>query len=341
MHLASPTIDVHTHYLPAAYVDAESPGADGSAYTVRIADPATGQELFTVDAVATGFRAQQLYDLEVRRGDMQRQGVDLQVLSVPPPIALFYDLEPARAQALCRAVNDAFAQTAASDPEHFIALATLPLQAPDAAVAELERAIRDLGLRGVEIGTNIAGRDLDDPALGPFYARLQELDVPAFIHSTNASALGGKRLHRYHLSNIVGNPTEDALAAASLIFGGVLREFPRLKVYLAHGGGSCPYLLGRWEHGWRVRPEARLHIQQPPSAYFGQLRFDSLTHGGPALNYLVETAGPARVMLGTDYPYDMGDSDPVQSVAALLHVSDRERALILGGNALALFGLDQ
>jgi len=144
---------------------------------------------------------------------------------------------------------------------------------------------------------------------------------------------------RYHLSNLIGNPTEDALAAASLIFGGVLHEFPTLKVYLAHAGGSCPFLRGRWEHGWHVRPEAKVQIQQPPSAYFARLRFDSLTHAGPALEFLVESVGAERVMLGTDYPYDMSDPDPVRAIAALSHVSEAERRLILGDNAAELFRL--
>jgi aminocarboxymuconate-semialdehyde decarboxylase len=177
--------------------------------------------------------------------------------------------------------------------------------------------------------------NLDDASLAPFYAKVQELDVAVFIHPL--TVLGAERLRRFHLGNLIGNPTEDAVAAASLIFGGVLKEFPRLKFYIAHGGGSCPFLRGRWEHGWRVRPEARIKIDRPPSEYFSLLYFDSLTHSGPALNYLVETVGPERVMLGTDYPYDMSDVDPLKTIASLPHLTDMQRDMIYGDNAAALF----
>jgi aminocarboxymuconate-semialdehyde decarboxylase len=161
------------------------------------------------------------------------------------------------------------------------------------------------------------------------------LDVPVFIHPSNV--LGGDRLRRYHLQNLIGNPSDTAVAAASLIFGGVLKEFPRLKFYLAHGGGSCPLLRGRWDHGWRVRPEARANIERPPHDYFRLLHFDSLVHSVPALNFLAETVGAERVMMGTDYPFDMGDRDPVKTIASLPHLSDNQKEMIFGGNAAALF----
>jgi aminocarboxymuconate-semialdehyde decarboxylase len=332
-------IDVHAHYLPASLVDLERGDPADQAFAVRITRPGSAEVLFAAEEVAQGYAPEQLYDLDRRRLDMQRQGVDMHVLSVPPPLNFFATIEPERALTICRVVNDAFARAVADDSEHFIGLATVPLQAPERAAVELERAVRELGLRGVEIGTNVDGTNLDEPGLRPFYAKAQELNVPIFIHSTGRK-IGAERLSRYHFNNLVGNPTEDALAAGSLIFGGVLKEFPRLKVYIAHGGGSCPLLRGRWDHGWTVRPEARLQIQRPPSEYFSLLMFDSLTHSGPALSFLVETVGPERVMLGTDYPYDMRDADPVRSIAALPRLSDRERELIFGGNAAALFSLE-
>jgi aminocarboxymuconate-semialdehyde decarboxylase len=332
------TVDVHTHFLHesnVAFIDRAT-----SVYAVRIKEPGSDEVLLHRDLVAAGFDPEQLFKPQRRRQDMQRQGIDVQVISAPPPIAFFYDIAPQRAVRLCQIVNDGFARLISEDADHFIGLATVPLQSPDEAIRELDRAVRELGLRGVEIGTNIAGVDLDAREFGPFYASVEELQVPLFIHSTNAGAFGGTRLDRYHLSNLIGNPTEDALAVASLIFGGVLAEFPGLKIYVAHGGGSCPFLRGRWDHGWRVRPEAKLHIQRLPSEYLARLHFDSLTHGGPALNFLVETVGAERVMLGSDYPYDMADPNPVAAIAALPHLSDRERRLILGDNAAMLFGLE-
>ena len=164
------------------------------------------------------------------------------------------------------------------------------------------------------------------------------MDVPVFIHPHGV--LGADRLRDYHIGNLIGNPTEDAIAAASLIFGGVLKEFPRLKFYIAHGGGSCPFLRGRWEHGWRVREDTKRRIDRPPSEYFRLLYFDTLTHSGPALNYLVETVGPERLMLGSDYPYDMSDTDPVRAIAAVPGLTDAQRELMYGGNAMALFRIE-
>jgi len=331
-----PVIDTHTHFLPPAWVMPEpAPGAPGR-YAVRV--PAgDGTVLRTSHGDSAGFELDQLTDLGRRLRDIAIQGVDRQVLSVPPPFGFVYELDRAVALEICRAFNDAFTEARAHPSGAFLALATVPLQDSAAAIAELDRGIIELGLDGVAIGTHVGSTELDDPGLRPFFARIQELDVPLFIHSTNA--IGRDRLDRYHLRNVIGNPTEDAIAAAGLIFGGVLEDNPSLKVYLAHGGGSCPLLHGRWSRGWQVRPEARLRLPRPPSEYLARLRFDSLTHDGPALRYLIATAGVDRVLLGSDYPYDMADPDPAGRVHALTDVSAADRDLVLGDNAAALFGL--
>ena len=327
-------IDVHAHYIPETLIDQEAAGSGSGAYTVRVTDQGTGQILHTETFQAMGFDAEQIYSIDRRLRDMRDQRVDMHALSVPP-FCFFYGYDAAQGLELCRRMNNALAETVQRHPDHFVALANLPMQAPEEAARELERSVKELGLRGAEICSNINGRNLDEKSLAPFYAKLHELDVPVFIHPTNV--LGLDRLGRYYLQNFIGNPTDSAVAAASLIFGGVLKEFPRLKFYLAHGGGSCPYIRGRWEHGWRVRPEAKVQIDRPSSEYFKLLYFDSLAHFGPALNFLVETVGPERVMLGTDYPFDMGDTDPVKTIASLPHLSDRQKDLIYGGNAAALF----
>ena len=331
-----PVIDTHTHYLPPAWVSPEpAPGAPGR-YAVRISS-GDGMVLLASHGDSAGFELDQLIDLPRRLRDMAGQGVDRQVLSVPPPFGFVYELEPGVALAVCRAFNDAFAEARAHPSGAFLALATVPLQDPTAAVGELDRAIRERGLDGVSIGTHAGSTELDDPGLRPFFARIQDLAVPLFIHSTNA--IGRDRLDRYHLRNVIGNPTEDAIAAAGLIFGGVLEDNPSLEVYLAHGGGSFPYLHGRWSRGWQVRPEARIRLPRPPGDYLTRLRFDSLTHDGPALRYLVATAGAGRVVLGSDYPYDMADPDPAGRVRTLTDLSADDRDRILGGNASRLFGL--
>lgn len=305
-------------------------------YTVRIRRTA-GKGPFAASGVAAGFDVEQLFDTGRRLADMQRQGVDRQVLSVPPPFGFFYEEDPDLAIELCRSLNDGFARTIGDHPDRFLGLATVPLQDPSAAIRELTRAIRELGLHGVEIGTHIGARNLDDPELAPFFTAVRDLDVPLFIHSTRP--LGGDRLAGYHLLNLIGNPTEDALAAASLIFGGVLEATPGLKVYLAHGGGSCPLIHGRWTRGWDVRPEARSHISRTPTEYLRALRFDSLTHDANALRYVISVVGSDRVLLGSDYPYDMADPDPVQSIRRLSELPETELNLMLGGNAEQLFGL--
>jgi aminocarboxymuconate-semialdehyde decarboxylase len=327
-------IDVHAHYVPEKCLDAEAKGTDGHIQGLRIVQEGLRQVAYTNNARNPTLDPPQIYSIERRLKDMATQWVDMQVLSVPP-FLFFYAADPAQSLELCQKINNAFAETVEDYPDRFVALANLPMQDPEMAAQELERSVWELGLRGAEICSNINGKNLDDKGFAPLYTKLQQLDVPVFIHPSNV--LGADRLRPYHLQNLIGNPSDTAVAAASLIFGGVLKEFPRLKFYLAHGGGSCPYLRGRWEHGWRVRAEARANIDRPPTDYFRLLCFDSLVHSVPALNYLVETVGPARVMMGTDYPFDMGDRDPVKTVASLPHLSDDEKEMIFGANAAALF----
>jgi aminocarboxymuconate-semialdehyde decarboxylase len=327
-------IDVHAHYVPEKCLDAEAKGTDGHIHGLRIVQEGSRQVAYTNNARNIALDPPQIYSIERRLKDMATQWVDMQVLSVPP-FLFFYAGDPAQSLELCQKINNAFAETVQKHPDRFVALANLPMQDPDMAARELERSVRELGLRGAEICSNVNGKNLDDRGFASFYAKLQQLDVPVFIHPSNV--LGADRLRPYHLQNLIGNPSDTAVAAASLIFGGVLKEFPRLKFYLAHGGGSCPYLRGRWEHGWQVRPEARANIDRPPSDYLRLLCFDSLVHSVPALNFLVETVGPRRVMMGTDYPFDMGDRDPVKTVASLPHLSDDQKEMIFGTNAAALF----
>jgi len=328
-------IDVHAHYVPEPCVpEMEVKGSDGRIQGLRIIQEGGRQIAYTNNAHNIGFDPPQIYSIERRLSEMAAQWVDMQVLSVPP-FLFFYGIDAAQSLELCRKINNGFAQTVNDHPKRFIALANLPMQDPQMAARELERSVRELGLRGAEICSNVNGKNLDDKSFAPFYAKLQELDVPVFIHPSNI--LGGQRLSGYHLQNLIGNPTDTAVAVASLIFGGVLKEFPRLKFYLAHGGGSCPFIRGRWEHGWQVRPEARANIDRPPSEYLRLLCFDSLVHSVPALNYLVETVGAARVMMGSDYPFDMGDKNPVEPIASLPHTSDDDKEMIFGGNAAALF----
>lgn len=300
-------IDIHCHYIPESCLEDQGLGPDPEAMVGYITD------------------------LDKRLQDMNAMGVDIQAIS---PWLGFLDRDLATA----RKFNDGMAQAIDLHPKRLVGLAAAPMSSPSEASVELERAVKNLGLRGVEIGSNVGGKNLDARELAPFYAKAQELDIPVFVHPVGV--LGADRLRSYHLANLIGNPTDTAVAAASLIFGGVLKEFPRLKFYLAHGGGSCPYLFGRWEHGWHARRDVSINIESPPSEYFKLLYYDSVVHSPNSLKYLVDLVGADRIMLGTDYPFDMGDYKPTQSLDSVTSLSDVERDMITGGTAARLLKIN-
>jgi aminocarboxymuconate-semialdehyde decarboxylase len=250
-----------------------------------------------------------------------------------PPFFFAYLAKTEEAAAICRAGNEALAATAACAPARFSPFATVPLQDPHAAVRELFYAVEELGCWGVEIGSSVGATPLDDPALDRFWAACCELDVPVFMHPHHE--LGGLRAAPYYLGNLFGNPSETGLIAARLIFAGVFERFPNLHMILAHAGGTLPAIMGRLDHGYRVRPETKT-IPQPPSAYVRRLFFDTIAHDDALLAYLVERVGPSHVVVGTDRPFDMGIDDPRGTVATIPGLDDDERAAILGENVRRL-----
>jgi aminocarboxymuconate-semialdehyde decarboxylase len=222
-------------------------------------------------------------------------------------------------------------------PDDFVAVATLPLQVPDEALKELERAVKKLGLRGVEIGSHVGKRELGDEAFWPIYGAIEKMNVPILIHPHQVAGLD--RLRDFYLSNLIGNPLDTTIAAARLIFSGTLAKYPRLKIILAHGGGQFPYIIGRMEHGYEVRPEPKEKVKRPPMAFLKNFYFDTITHNPQALRYLISMAGSDHVLLGSDYPYDMGDQDPVNTVSKLPRIKKEDRMKIMRENAVVLFGL--
>ncbi len=296
-------IDVHAHHVPADVLD------------------------ITGGPLPADRRGGDITDLGSRLDAMTSMGIDVQVMSAWMGFL-------SRDAATARRHNDALADSVAKHPDRFVGLAVAPLESPADAPAEIERAIKELGLRGVEIGTSVLGKNLDEPELGPFFRKVEELGVPIFIHPVNPT-LGVERLGKYRLENLIGNVTETAVAVASLIFGGVLEEFPRLLIYLAHGGGSCPYIRGRWDHGLRHQ-KLDAHTERLPSEFLKTLYYDALTHSTDALEYLVGLVGDGHVMLGTDYPFAMGEPHPVEAIEATALTGEAKRR-ITSDNAAEMF----
>ncbi len=299
-----------------------------------------GPESIFVDVCGYGFRARAfgasraLWDAEQRLRDMDARGVDVQVLA-PTVFTFFYDREPALGLPSAALQNDEIAAEIKRHPDRFLGLAGVPLQAPELAARELERAMMKLGLRGAMIGTNVRGRNLDDPALEPFWATAEKLGAFIFIHPHAGAA--AERLGSYYLKNLVGLPFETTVAGASLVFGGVLERHPMLKVCLSHGGGFLPYQAGRFRHGHDVRPEPKINLKHDPQESIGRLLYDTILHSKETLEFLIGSVGPERVLLGSDYPFDMGNLDCVARVQALA-ISAEDRVLILGGYAARMLG---
>jgi aminocarboxymuconate-semialdehyde decarboxylase len=311
------TIDCHTHILTEEAMRLLAKQSPKVAPKLTNID-ARGGTLEIDGKVVQHPLPREIWDLDLRLRDMDANDVDVQVLS-PNVFTFFYGHEVALAQACAAIQNVEIAAVVRRHAGRFLGLGTVPLQAPQAAADELRRSMTQLGLRGAMIATNVNGRNLDDPALDPFWAAAEELGAFIFIHPQVSAA--AERL-----------TLETTIAGACLVFGGVLERYPRLKICLAHGGGYVPYQAGRFQHGWEVRAEAKVHLHNPPSESLGRLYYDTILHSKPALEFLVSTAGPDRVLLGSDYPFDMGNLDCVARVRAL-SIEPEARDLILGGYA--------
>ncbi|MBM4276385.1 MAG: amidohydrolase [Deltaproteobacteria bacterium] len=329
-------IDIHTHVefadtatiLKKKYTEEES--------FSRFIVPATGTRSAEINKGIASSLREPLRDPQRKIRDMEERKVGFSILS-STPFAFFYEVEEGLAVELAQFQNNQLAEMVRSHPSSFAAIATLPLQVPGAAMRELDRAINKLGLRGIEIGSHVGKRELGDRAFWPIYEVLEKEGLPMFIHPHHVA--GMDRLQNFYLTNLIGNPLDTTIAAAYLIFNGVLEKYPNLKVVLAHGGGQLPYIFGRLEHGYKVRPECKETLRHSPRQFLKYFYFDIITHSQEALRYLVSLVGSDHVLLGTDYPYDMGDHQPVETVSRLSDMTDSDRQKILRDNAVALFGL--
>jgi aminocarboxymuconate-semialdehyde decarboxylase len=280
-------------------------------------------------------RGPRLSDIAVRLKHMDKMGIDVQALS-PAPNQTYYWTEPGLGAELARSVNDRLAEIVAAHPDRFVGLGTIPLQDVGLAVNELERCVRKLGLRGVEINPNVNGMELTDARLNleQFFARAQALDAVVFMHPIGFTQ--GERLVDHYFNNVIGNPLETTVAASHLIFDGVMERHPKLKVVLPHAGGYLAHYWARMDHAHRARPDCRTVIRRKPSSYLKKFYFDTLAFDPRMLRQMVDQYGAEHVLLGTDYPYDMGDEDPVGTVGKIPRLKTAEKERILGGNAARL-----
>jgi aminocarboxymuconate-semialdehyde decarboxylase len=330
---AHPVIDAHGHLLvPAA-------AALAADYPAEAADAAAERALFSAASAAVN-QAQirrvwpQLTDVGRRLADLTAMGVDFQLVG-PMPMHRYW-AEPDLAARLAAVTNEAVAAHCADGAGRLAGLGTLPLQHQDLAIRILVRAMGELGLKGVSVSTNVDGRELSDPAFDPVWEAAADLGALIFIHPWGCSL--GARLSSNYLGNTFGQPAETALALSRLIFDGTLDRHPALKLLAAHGGGFLPTCIGRSDHAWKNRPDAR-GCARRPSEYLRMIWYDALVYTPEALRHLVEAAGAGNVVLGTDYPFDMGVTDPVErATAAGLHAADL--TAILTDNAASLLGLD-
>jgi len=326
-------IDVHTHYIPEHAIREvrEGKGIDGITLEIhdgveRIVHPTMGMRY----AVMPEF-----FDQEAKLRHMDGLGIDLSILSVVP-LWLFHWTPAEEAVTFCQRAND-WLSGYVSGSDRLMGMATVPLQAPEAAAEELRRAKTDLGLRGVQIGTTVNGAPLDDAQFTPFFSAAEELDMPVTLHP----CYSGKPppFTDFYMKNLIGNPLGTATAASRLILSGFLDRHPDLDVILVHAGGFMPYQIGRLDHGYHVREESREHIGQPPSSYLRRFHYDTITHAPKPLEFLVDLVGDDRVVLGTDIPFDMADIEFERVIGEAGLTADTV-STIESGNAARLFGID-
>ncbi len=329
-----PTVDIHNHVIvpeAAKMVEGMQRPEDDAFFQY------SGEKSAAYNAEHFPALRPKMVGPEVRIPDMDRMGIQIDALAIGPP-QYYYWTEPSLGAELSGIQNDAIASMVAGTPGRFVGMATLPMQDPGRAAAELERAVTQLGFPGASISTSVNGIDYDRPEYREFWAKAQELDATIILHPQGYS--DGARLTDYYMINVVGNPLDSTVGTMKLIFGGVLEEYPDLKIVVVHGGGYLPFYADRMDHAFEVRPECRENISQRPSEYLKKLHFDTMVFGEDALGHLVRLYGSDHVLLGTDYPYDMGETDPIGLIERVEGLTDQDRDNIVGGNAVRLLGLD-
>jgi len=327
-------IDIHTHVIPENWPNlAERYGYGG---WVQIEHTGPGCARMVQEGKLFRRVDENSWDAGARLKDCDRDGVSVQVLSTVP-VMFSYWARAEDAHDLSRFLNDHIAGLVNRFPKRFVGLGTVPMQDSDLAVRELERCVRDLGLAGIEIGTHINGRNLDDPRIVAVFEAAQELGAAIFVHPWDM--LGRERMDRYWLPWLVGMPAETSLSICCMIFGGVFERLPHLRVCFAHGGGAFPSSLGRIEHGFHARPDlVAVNNKTNPSAYIGRFFVDSLVHDPDFLRYMLKLMGARTIALGSDYPFPLGEDRPGTLIESL-DLDGETRSRLLSGTALEWLGL--
>jgi aminocarboxymuconate-semialdehyde decarboxylase len=333
----SVTIDVHAHVsVPAAAAVVGSLLQASSAPLAFFSNPET-QIVNQQQEIDRHTRLSGQDDgLAERLRDLDEMGIDRQVV-MPPPPQCYYTVPVDIGVKAARLVNDGVAEFIARAPDRFIGVGTVPLQDGAEAAAELERAVHQLGFKGAEILTNIGGHELSDAALAPFWAKAEQLGALIVIHPNGFT--DATRLSRFYFNNVIGNPLETALALHYLIFDGVLERYPDLKILAAHGGGYLGSYCGRMDHAWGARRDCHGNLPNPPTYYLKKILVDTIVFTPHQLNELIKVFGADHLIMGTDYPYDMGEFDPIGHVRSVEQLSDATVAAIAGGNARRVLGI--
>jgi len=327
-------IDIHTHILPRAWEDLEQKYGYGG--WAQLHHRKNGCAMLVRDGFDFREVKSNTWDPMVRLEECNQQSVDVQVLSTVP-ILFSYWAKAEDTYDLSKFLNDDLAQTIAQFPHRFIGLGTIPMQESKLAVTELERCMNQLHFRGVQIGTNINGKNLNEPEFSDFFSVAESLNASIFIHPWNM--MGETDMQKYWLPWLVGMPAETSRAICSILMGGVIEKFPNLKIAFAHGGGSFPGTLGRIEHGYKVRPDlCAVDSSNNPASYLGKFWVDSLIHDGDTLENIVKIFGEDKVALGTDYPFPLGEKNPGELIQNM-DFPESLHSKLIGENALNWLGM--
>jgi len=327
------TIDIHSHVaIPAA-----------AAFIKPHLDPATVPLTHFAEAGTKALNQKQEEDIRARitgydqrLADMDAMGIDVQLV-LPPPNQCTYTVPIEVAVEAARMVNDGLAQYVAKKPDRFVALGTVPLADGTEAAKELERCVTSLGMKGAEILTNVGGRELSEPEYSPFWKKAEQLGALVVIHPNGFT--DAKRLTRFYFNNVIGNPLETTIALHYLIFDGVIERHPNLKILAVHGGGYLPAYAGRIDHAWGARSDSHGDLPHSPTSYLKKIYFDSVVFTPHQLAQLIRVFGADHIVMGTDYPFDMAEFDPIGHLASAEELDASTRAAIAGGNARRLLGL--